>query len=76
MSRKPKPTDELPDDHKQTLHLLLYKADLVRLDKIVGQMKRDPRLGPMRIEPGREKAALYAIARCAENGPERITSTG
>lgn len=66
MGRKPKPTDDLPDDHTQTIHLRVGKAELVDLDKIVEAMKRDPKMGRMRLQPGREKAARYAITEYAD----------
>ena len=74
VSRKPKPTEALPDDHRQTIHVAAGKTTLVALDKIVERFIRDPLVGPMNIEPGRGKAARYAIAWCAENGPERISA--
>lgn len=76
MGRTPKPTDELPEDHEQTIHVRVNKRALMNLDKIRERMKRDPLIGPMHINPGRARAVLYAIAQCAEHGPARISSAG
>lgn len=65
MGRKPRPTAELPDDHRQTIHVSVDKSELVELDKIIEAMKRDPKLARMRVQPGREKAVHYAITDCA-----------
>lgn len=76
MPRKPKPSDELPEDHQQTMHLKLDKTDLASLDAIVARMKRDPILGRMKVDLGRQNAARWAIAYCIEHMPARFTTTG
>jgi hypothetical protein len=76
VSRTPKPSKDLPEDHRQIIHLAVDKTDLANLEKIVERFKRDPLVGPMKVDAGREKAARYAIAWCAENGPARISATG
>jgi hypothetical protein len=76
VARKPKPVEELPDDYRQIIHLACSKRTLMNLDTIVKRHARDPLLGPMKgVEVGREQAARYAIAYCAEHGPARISTT-
>jgi len=65
-----------PERPRQSMQVQLDSIDLANLGKIIDRMKRDPLLGPMKAELGREKATRYAIAFCAEHLPERITATG
>lgn len=65
-----------PEGYRQTMHLGLDATDLANLDKIVASMKRDPIIGPLKVNLGREKAARYAIAHFVEHLPARITQTG
>jgi hypothetical protein len=64
-----------PERARQSMQVQLDSIDLANLEKIINRMKRDPLLGPMKAELGREKATRYAIAFCAEHLPARITAT-
>lgn len=53
-----------PKGYRQTMHLGLAARDLENLDRIAAAMRRDPILGGLQANIGREKAARYAIAYC------------
>lgn len=77
--RKPaepiKPTEpERPEGYRQTLHVGCYARDLANLDKIVENLKLDPVIGGLHANIGREKAARFAFAKCAENLPAAGTT--
>lgn len=65
-----------PEGYRQTMHLGLDETDLANLDKIVAMMKRDPIIGRLKAELGREKAARVAIAHFVQHPPARITQMG
>jgi hypothetical protein len=50
-----------------TVHLSFDATDLDNLDKIAERLRKHPIHGRMHANIGREKAARWAIAHCAEN---------
>lgn len=65
-----------PEGYRQSMHIGLDATDLANLEKIIDRIKRDPLIGRLKEDLGREKATRYAIAYCAEHMPARISSAG
>lgn len=68
------PAETRPAPFRQTLHLGLDAVDLDNLDKLAARLRRDPIIGRMHSNIGREKAARYAIAYCVEHPPAPATT--
>lgn len=71
---KPEPAEPRTEGYRQTMHLGLDATDLENLDKIAERMRRDPIIGRLHTNIGREKAARYAIAFCVEHAPADATT--